>query len=86
MDTRSTNKTKIIKRRPRIKIHKATVFMILDDAKSILKRDYKSTDKVFVIKTNKKFSGKQWAKLMIKFQRELDKMTGDLVSGLGHIE
>ena len=70
----------IIKRKEnRIKKHKATIYMLLGSARSYLKEegDYESTDVLMVIKTKEKFTGHEWAKLIVRFQRDLDKMTGD---------
>lgn len=70
---------KIVKRQQkRIKKHKATIFMLLGSANDYLESgEYTSTDVVMIVKTDEKFTGREWAKLMLAFQKELDKMTGD---------
>jgi len=75
----SSKEVKIVKRkRPKIKMHKANIFMLMNNYEGQIHKLVK-TDKVLVIKTDSKFTGREWLELMAKFQRELDKMTGDVL-------
>lgn len=74
-----SSKVKIVRRkRPKIKKHKANIFMLMNNYEGQIHKLVR-TDKVLVIKTDSQFTGREWLELMARFQRELDKMTGDVL-------
>jgi len=72
MDIGETKETTIIERkRPAIKKHKATIFILVNKYESQVSK-LENTDKALVIKSNKKLSSKEWLDVMVKFQLILD--------------
>ena len=79
MGKNQTKEIRIVKREKLIiKKHIATAYMLIGNYVHSIKL-LSDTDKVIVIKTDKKFTTRQWFELIAKFQRELDKMTGDVM-------